>query len=287
MIGDNCVIEENASVRKASFSTTPSSVRSASSAARSSGSAACSSSTWSIYEGSVISDDCRIGGGVEIAAGMRVWPDKYIEQGTRLAEDIIWGQREKKTLFGAEGIVGTFNVKITPEFASKLGSAIGAFLGKDAKITVSRDTTSASRLIMRAFTAGLLSMGVDVFDMEIESVPVNRYTTRFLNADMGAYIQIAPLTELQFIQITALRQARVPDIPRTTRKKSRTYSSAATIPRKEAFETGQARVPEPPRRIIHPQRTLLHRRRAAAVPESGRSSSTASTERPPTSSPSS
>ncbi len=78
---------------------------------------------------------------MEIASGIRIWPDKYIEQGTKLSEDIVWGQREKKTLFGAEGIVGTFNVKITPEFASKLGAAIGAFLGRNAKITVSRDTT--------------------------------------------------------------------------------------------------------------------------------------------------
>jgi mannose-1-phosphate guanylyltransferase / phosphomannomutase len=238
VIGDNCVIEENASIRKTIiFHNTiigpMCELRGAVIGKR-----CVLEQHVAVYEGSVISDDCRIGANVEIAAGIRIWPDKYIEQGTRLAEDIIWGQREKKTLFSAEGIVGTFNVKITPEFASKLGSAIGAFLGRDTKITVSRDTTTAARLIMRAFTAGLLSMGVDVYDMEIESMPVNRYTIRFLNADMGVYIQISPLTELQFIQIRLFDKHGF-QISINDEKKIENIFFRGDFPRKEAFETGK------------------------------------------------
>ncbi|HOD13549.1 MAG TPA: sugar phosphate nucleotidyltransferase [Spirochaetota bacterium] len=238
VIGDNCVIEENASVRKSIILHNTIIGPGCELRGAVIGKRCVLEPHVSIYEGSVISDDCRIGGGVEIRAGVRVWPDKSIEQGTRLNEDIIWGQRAKKSLFGTEGIEGTFNVKITPEFASKLGSALGAFLRKDAKITVSRDTTSASRLIMRAFTAGLLSMGVDVFDMEIESAPLNRYTTRFLNADMGAYIQIAPLTELQFIQIRLFDRYGF-RISVNDEKKIENIFFRGDYPRKDAFETGR------------------------------------------------
>jgi mannose-1-phosphate guanylyltransferase / phosphomannomutase len=238
LIGDNCVIEEDASIRKSiilhnTIIGPKSELRGAVIGKR-----CVLEQHVAVYEGCVISDDCRIGEGVEIAAGIRIWPDKFIERGTRLSEDIVWGQREKKTLFAPEGIVGTFNVKITPEFASKLGSAIGAFLGRNARITVSRDTTMASRLIMRAFTAGLLSMGVDVFDMEIESVPVNRYSIRFLNADMGAYIQIAPLTELQFIQISLFDRHGF-QIALNDEKKIENIFFRGDFPRKEAFETGK------------------------------------------------
>jgi mannose-1-phosphate guanylyltransferase/phosphomannomutase len=242
VIGDNCVIEENASIRKTIILHNTIIGPQCELRGAVIGKRCVLEQNVAMYEGSVISDDCRIGAGVEIAAGVRIWPDKYIEEGTRLAEDIVWGQREKKTLFSPEGIAGTFNVKITPEFASKLGSAIGAFLGRGAKVTVSRDTTTAARLIMRAFTAGLLSMGVDVHDMEIESLPVNRYSIRFLNADMGVYIQISPLTELQFIQIRLFDKYGF-QISVNDEKKIENIFFRGDFPRKEAFETGKLMYP--------------------------------------------
>jgi mannose-1-phosphate guanylyltransferase/phosphomannomutase len=238
VIGDNCIIEEDASIRKSIILHNTIIGPKCELRGVVIGKRCVLEHDVSIYEGSVISDDCRIGTSVEIGAGIRIWPDKSIEQGTKLAEDIIWGQREKKTLFGSDGIEGTFNVKITPEFVSKLGSAIGAFLGKDTKVTVSRDTTSASRLIMRAFTAGLLAMGVDVYDMEIESVPVNRYTTRFLNANLGAYIQISPLTELQFIHISLFDKHGY-KLSVSDEKKIENIFFRGDYPRKEAFEIGK------------------------------------------------
>ncbi len=238
VIGDNCIIEEDASLRKSIILNNT--VIGSKSELRGVviGKRCVLEQQVSIYEETVISDDCRIGAGVEIGPGIRIWPDKSIEQGTKLNEDIIWGRREKKSLFDTEGIEGTFNVKITPEFAAKVGSAIGAFLGKDSKVAVSRDMTSAGRLITRAFTAGLMAMGVDVYDMEIESIPVNRYTTRFLKADMGAYIQISPLTELQFILIRLFDRHGY-RIPIGDEKKIENIFFRGDYPRKEAFETGR------------------------------------------------
>lgn len=238
VIGDNCVIEDDASIRRSVI--LHSTIIGPRCELRGAvlGKRCVLEEGVSIYEGAVISDDCSIGNGVSIPSGLRVWPDKTIEQGTRLTSDLIWGQMEKKTLFSNDGIVGTFNVKINPEFAAKLGAALGAFLGKNSQVVLSRDTSAAARIIKRALTAGFLSMGVDVFDMEIESVPVNRYSVRFTGADMGVYVQISPLTGLQFIQIKIFNKHGF-QIPLKDEKKIENIFFRGDYPRKDAFETGK------------------------------------------------
>ncbi|MDY6969958.1 MAG: sugar phosphate nucleotidyltransferase, partial [Spirochaetota bacterium] len=237
VIGDNIVVEENASVRRSiiyhgTIIGQKSELRGAIVGKR-----CVLEEAVSIYEGAVVSDDCQIGSGVEIPSGIRVWPDKVIEQGTKLTTDLIWGQREKKTLFSSEGIVGSFNIKITPEFAAKLGSALGAFLSKNSKVVISRDTTLASRLIKRGITSGLLSMGINVYDIEIESIPINRHTIRLLNADMGIYVQKSPFAGLQYIQIKIFDKNGF-QISINDEKKIENIFFRGDYPRKDAFEVG-------------------------------------------------
>ena len=238
IIGDSCVIEENASVKRSivlnnTFIGPKCELRGSIIGKR-----CVLQEDVSVYEGAVIGDDCRIGTGVEIPAGIRVWPDKIIEEGAKLTSDLIWGQTEKKTIFGSYGIEGSFNVTITPEFAARLGSAIGAFVGKNSKIVISRDTTSAARLIKRAFTAGLLSMGVNVFDMEIESIPINRYSTKFIGAELGIYIHISALTGLQFVHMKIFNKFGY-QIPLKDEKKIENIFFRGDYPRTDAFETGK------------------------------------------------
>ncbi len=241
-IGDNCIIEEKASIKKSIV--LHNTVIGPNCEIRGSiiGKRCVFQENVSMYEGSVISDDCIVGTDVIIPAGIRVWPDKAIEQGTRLTSDLIWGKTEKKSLFGSDGIIGSFNITITPEFASKLGSALGAYLGKNKKVIISRDTTAAARLIKRAFSAGLLSMGVDIYDMEIESIPMNRYSINFFNADMGCYVQISPLTGLQYILIRMFNRQGF-QISLDEEKKIENIFFRGDYPRKEAFETGRINYP--------------------------------------------
>ncbi len=242
VIGENCLIEENASVKKSIIFHNTVVGRKCELRGAIVGKRCVLGEGVSVYEEAVVADDCSVGSGAVIQAGIRVWPDKVIEQWTRLTGDLIWGQTEKKSLFATEGITGTFNVKVTPEFASKLGSAIGAYLGKNSKIVVSRDMTRAAALIDRALTSGLLSMGVDVYAMEIATVPINRYCTRFLNADMGVYIQVTHLTGLQNIQIQFFDRNGF-QIPISEEKKIENIFFRGDYPRKDVFETGE---------LIHP-----------------------------------
>jgi mannose-1-phosphate guanylyltransferase/phosphomannomutase len=238
VIGDNCLIEENASVKKSVIFHNTVIGRKCELRGAVVGKRCVLGEGVSIYEDAVVADDCTIGSGAVIQAGIRVWPDKSIEQWTRISADLIWGETEKKSLFGSDGISGTFNVKITPEFASKLGSAIGAHLGKHAKVVLSRDVTKAAALISHAFTAGLLSMGIDVYDMELESVPLNRYCTKFFNGDMGIYIQVTHLTGLQNIAIQFFNRNGF-QIPLSEEKRIEKIFFRGDYPRKDVFETGE------------------------------------------------
>lgn len=242
VIGDNTVIHENASVRRSvvlhnTIIGTKTEIRGAIIGKRN-----VIEDTVSIYEGAVISDDCQIGNNAKIASGIRIWPEKIIDQGTQLNSDLIWGKTEKKILFSAEGVYGSFNIKITPEFAAKLGSAIGAFLGKNKKVIVSRDTTRASRLIKRALTAGLLSMGVEVYDLEIASLPINKYSVVYENADLGIYVQISPHTDLQFNLIRMFNKQGF-ELNNVERRKIENIFFRGDYPRSSAFEVGRLYYP--------------------------------------------
>ncbi len=241
-IGNNCVIEENASLRRTVL--LHSTIIGPKCELRGAiiGKRCVLEEGVSIYEGAVISDDCQIGSGVEIPSGIRIWPDKDIESGTRVTTDLIWGQRGKKSLFDSEGISGPFNVQVTPEFGAKLGSAIGAYFGKNAKVIISRDSSSASRLIKRALSSGLLAMGVDVYDMEIESIPVNKYSIKFINADLGMYVQISPFTGLQFVQIRMFNKHGF-QLDVSQEKKIDNIFFRGDYPRKNAFEVGKLYYP--------------------------------------------
>lgn len=255
VIGDNCVIDRGASVRRSiilhnTIIGSKSELRGAVIGKR-----CVIEAGVAIYEGAVVSDDCEVGSGSEIPPGIRVWPEKIIEQGTRLTADLVWGQTEKKMLFGTDGIFGSFNTRITPEFSTKLGSALGAFLGNNSIVVISRDTTAAARLIKRALTAGLLSMGVEVYDMEIESIPINRYSTRFISADMGIYVQISPMTGLQFVQIKIFDRLGFP-ISMTEEKKIENIFFRGDYPRKDAYEVGRLVYP-----IHHLESYMINARR--------------------------
>ncbi len=238
VIGDNTLIEENSSVSKSIILHNTVIGRNCEIRGAIIGKRCVLGESVSINEDAVVADDCSLGSGTVVQAGIRVWPDKSIEQGTRLTADLIWGQTEKKTLFSNEGITGTYNVRVTPEFASKVGSAVGAYLGKNSKVVLGRDITKASSLIRHALASGLMSMGIDVYDMDIETVPVIRYSTRFLNADMGIYIQVAYLTGLQNIQIHFFSKNGF-HIPVCEEKRIEKIFFRGDYPRKDVFESGE------------------------------------------------
>ena len=145
-----------------------------------------------VQEGAVISDFCRVGAEAVIRANVKVWPSKEVEDGATLAVSLVWGERWTRNLFGRYGITGLAGSEISPEFASKVGAALGAAIGRRRIAVTSRDHHKASRMINRALMAGLLSAGVDVQDLGVAPVPVVRYQIPSLGLAGGTHVRKSP-----------------------------------------------------------------------------------------------
>ena len=145
-----------------------------------------------IREGCVVGDRVTMGAGSTLRAGLKIWPDKYIEQGAVVTMSLIWGRKWQGSLFRSLGVQGITNIELTPDFASKLAASYGASLRKGSTVLVSRDSHRASRMIKHAVLSGLLSMGLNVIDLRTMPVPIARHYIRVANASGGVNIRISP-----------------------------------------------------------------------------------------------
>ena len=125
-----------------------------------------------VGEGAVVSDDSILNSSVAVKPGVRVWPGKSIDEGVVLSSSVVWEQRFRREVFSEGTISGLVNFEFTPEFAVRLGSAIGATMKKGASVVVSRDPSSTARMMKRALVAGLSSAGVHVCDLQGQPMPI-------------------------------------------------------------------------------------------------------------------
>ncbi|MDW8322334.1 MAG: sugar phosphate nucleotidyltransferase, partial [Armatimonadota bacterium] len=155
-----------------------------------------------ILEGAVIGDRVFIGEGSTVRPNLKIWPDKSVEPGSTVTMSLIWGKKWQGSLFRNLGVAGIVNVEITPEFAAKLAAAYGVLLRKGAAVLLSRDSHKSSRAIKHSVMSGLLSVGVNVFDLRSMPVPIARHHIRASGAAGGMNVRIAPynprLTLIEF-----------------------------------------------------------------------------------------
>ncbi|MDR1522982.1 MAG: mannose-1-phosphate guanyltransferase [Endomicrobium sp.] len=145
-----------------------------------------------VQVGTIVSDECVIGDDAVVRTNLRIWPHKVIGAGAILSSSLVWGEKWNKALFNAHGISGLGNIEITPEFAAKIGSAYGAYIGEGSYIIVSRDEHPAALMIERGIISGLLSAGIEVGDLRGLPIPVARYEIGNEGEAGGIYIRQSP-----------------------------------------------------------------------------------------------
>ena len=143
----------------------------------------------SVHEGAVVGSDSVLRDHSVIKPGVKIWPHKVVETGTTVQNNIIWGDRESRKVFGLEGITGAMNIDLTPEVAVKIGAAYGADVGPGARLAVSNDNQAASHLISRAMSCGMQSVGCDVVDLGTCITPVHRFGVVRLNCRGGIHVK--------------------------------------------------------------------------------------------------
>ncbi len=96
-------------------------------------------------------------------------------------------------LFGTDGIRGKANeYPITPEIALRIGKSIASILSAGGRTKpraiIGKDTRLSGYMLETALTSGLVSMGVDVFEIGPMPTPAVAHLTRSMCADCGIMI---------------------------------------------------------------------------------------------------
>jgi len=145
-----------------------------------------------ISEGAIVGDRSVVGQNAVVANNVKVYPFKNIEPGSTVRSSIVWETRGMSTLFGRNGVSGLANVDVTPEMAMRLAMSYGTLIAKDSYVTTSRDTHHACRVFKRAIISGLNSTGVNVRDLTVAPVAVNRFDIKSGLAVGGIHVQMSP-----------------------------------------------------------------------------------------------
>ncbi len=165
-----------------------------------------------IYEGAVVGDNCVLDENAVIHAGVKLWPNKEVEPGAVVRHSIIWGSQGRRSLFSKYGVTGVVNVDLTPEFAAKLGSALGATLPLGSYVAINRDVHRSSRMLKRALISGLPSAGIHVWDLGTVPIPVARHFVRHEpSTQAGIHVRLSPfdqrVVDIRFIDANGLNQS--------------------------------------------------------------------------------
>ncbi|SHG92190.1 sugar phosphate nucleotidyltransferase [Tepidibacter thalassicus] len=142
------------------------------------------------FESCAIGKGSLLSSGVKVKPNIKIWPDKAIGEDMIINQNIIWGTRFSKTIFGHRDVSGYLNTEINPEFASRLGSAYASNLTKDSMVVVSGDCSSASEVIRKSLISGILSTGVGVIDIKNSAIPITRFAVRHYKASGGIHVRI-------------------------------------------------------------------------------------------------
>ncbi|MEC4819055.1 MAG: mannose-1-phosphate guanyltransferase [Scytonema sp. PMC 1069.18] len=145
-----------------------------------------------ILEGAIVGSLSTVGEEAQISPFVRVWPSKKIDSGAILNINLIWGNTAQRNLFGQRGVQGLANIDITPEFAVKLGAAYGSTLKPGSRITVSRDQRNISRMVTRSLIAGLMSVGIDIQNLDATAIPIARTLIPTMSVSGGIHVRVHP-----------------------------------------------------------------------------------------------
>lgn len=125
--------------------------------------------------GVIIAEKCEVDDLVNFENDVIVWPEKVIDEGSIVSNNVIWGSKYKNTLFENGTVIGRTNLELSCEMATKLAESFGSVLPVGSTVYVSRDYHKSSRMLKRAFLGGLLSTGINVIDLQLTAPVVMRY----------------------------------------------------------------------------------------------------------------
>ena len=145
-----------------------------------------------IEEAAMLGDNCIVGRDSTVRPAVKIWPNKRIDDGTVVTQTLVYGSQARRSPFGRSGITGLANIEMTPEFAARVGAAVGSVLKPTDRVVANRDPSRAARMIKRALMAGLTSTGVTVLDIGASPTPAARFRAGMGDVDAGVHVRSSP-----------------------------------------------------------------------------------------------
>ncbi|MBO8128453.1 MAG: NTP transferase domain-containing protein [Peptococcaceae bacterium] len=145
-----------------------------------------------IYEGAVVGDDSIIKERGILKPEVKLWPHKLVETGTTVSQSLVWGTRQRKHIFGGEGIAGLVNVELTPEFCARVAATFGSVIGRAHQVGISSAVDPATRMLKKAIISGLQSAGVEALNFEsVTTTPMHRFAVRSYQCKGGVHVKLS------------------------------------------------------------------------------------------------
>lgn len=195
-----------------------------------------------IQENVFISNNCTIGNDSTLVSNIKLWPNKNIQEKSVLTRSLVQEEKWQRELFAEARISGESNIEIHPEFGAKLGSCMGMVFGKNSTILASRDPNKVSRIMKRSITSGLMSVGVSINDLQMNSIPQTRQELRTGKYAAGFHVRRSPRDPNKTDIIIFSSDGR--DITVSVSKKIERYFYGEEIKRVAKEEVGMMSFPE-------------------------------------------
>ncbi len=195
-----------------------------------------------IGENVFIADDCVIGDHAQLSSNIKLWPQKTVESRAILSRSLVQEEKWMRDLFNDARVTGISNIEMNPEFSAKFGAALGNSFGAGTTIIASRDSNEVSRMVKRGLTAGLMSVGVDVVDLQTMPLPLTRQAMRDGKAVAGVHVRQSPYYPKQIDIILFSADGR--DLQTNALKKIERLFFGEDIKRVAPEDIGGLRFPE-------------------------------------------
>ncbi len=195
-----------------------------------------------ISENVFIAENCIIGANARLMPNIKLWPDKQVDVGATLSTSLVQESKLSRELFTDARISGKSNIDINPEFGAKIGASIGMAFGLNSTLIASRDPDKVSRVMKRTVAAGLASVGVNVDDLQVTSIPQTRQDLRIGKYAGGFHIRKSPRNTEDTEIIIFNKEGR--DIPISRTKSIERYFFGEDIKRVSFTDVGNINYPE-------------------------------------------
>ncbi len=141
-----------------------------------------------IFENTAIGQNSVILENSTIKPGIKIWPEKKINESTIISHNLVWGTKSSKNIFGLRGITGIVNQEITSELSSELGSVFALTVDTGSNFVISSDGKSQSEIVKGAVISGISSAGARCCIIENSIIPMTRFAIEYFKAAGGIHI---------------------------------------------------------------------------------------------------